>query len=361
MSQFVKRARRAIAIVVMGLAAGSAAAANFRPMLPVITRLLLDDEPGLQQRIAAASATAAGNPACTALTPFYWEIGDRNSRLAEGRGGNDPAAAPDADTSMAIASASKWVFSTYAVEKRAGQISAADIKLLNFTSGHTNFANCPALSSVAGCLEAPGEDGGTNGDYVPEHDGKYYYNGGHMQVLADAMGLGAMHNAALAAEVRSVLGTDLNLAYFQPQPPGGIYTTPADYARFLRRLLDGSYSHMGPLLGSHAACAHPNSAECPSAIYSPLNQSQPGPVNDLGDESWHYSLGHWVEDDPQTGDGAFSSAGGFGFYPWIDRSKTYYGVLARVDTRTSHTRPAGKESVDCGRLIRAAWLDGRPR
>jgi len=30
-----------------------------------------------------------------------------------------------------------------------------------------------------------------------------------------------------------------------------------------------------------------------------------------------------------VGDGAFSSPGAFGFYPWIDRTKTNYGVLAR--------------------------------
>jgi hypothetical protein len=70
-------------------------------------------------------------------------------------------------------------------------------------------------------------------------------------------------------------------------------------------------------------------------------------------ESWHYSLGHWVEDDPKVGDGAFSSAGLFGFYPWVDASKTWYGVVARM-------APAGAlDSVDCGRIIRKAWVTGQ--
>ena len=55
-------------------------------------------------------------------------------------------------------------------------------------------------------------------------------------------------------------------------------------------------------------------------------------------------------DDPTVGDGAFSSAGSFGFYPWIDAGKTYYGIVAR-----SVSAGSGVDSVMCGRLIRKAW------
>jgi hypothetical protein len=199
------------------------------------------------------------------------------------------------------------------------------------------------------------------GDYIAAADGRFYYNGGHMQVMANAMGLGALHDAALAGEIKSMLGTSLNLAYFQPHLAGGIYSSAGDYAQFLRNMLTGVYRYMAPLLGSSAVCTHANSADCPSALYSPINQSQPGLVNDVSDEAWHYSLGHWVEDDPQVGDGAFSSAGAFGFYPWIDSSKTYYGILARFDAANRRPTPAGKASVDCGRLISAAWISGLPR
>ena len=60
-----------------------------------------------------------------------------------------------------------------------------------------------------------------------------------------------------------------------------------------------------------------------------------------------------MEDDPVVGDGAFSSPGAFGFYPWIDASKTYYGVLARQGAAGT-----GVDSVNCGRLIRKAWVTG---
>ena len=85
-------------------------------------------------------------------------------------------------------------------------------------------------------------------------------------------------------------------------------------------------------LGTHAVCTNP--ATCPTAL------NTPSPAN----ESWHYSVGHWVEDDPVVGDGAF------GFYPWIDAGKARSGILAR-----SSGTGSGFESVMCVRLIRKAY------
>ena len=81
---------------------------------------------------------------------------------------------------------------------------------------------------------------------------------------------------------------------------------------------------------------------CPTAVYSP------SPL------AWHYSYAHWVEDEPTTGDGAFSSPGAFGFYPWIDATKTYYGILARAVVGGG----AYLESAMCGRLLRKAFVTG---
>lgn len=313
--------------------------------------------PSLAQRATAATTTATANAACTSITPFYWEIGDASGSLASGTGGDGGSTPPSSTTQMLIASASKWIFSTYVVEKQSGVLSASDIKYLNFESGYTNFSSCSTTSTVSSCLSEAGTNGGTNGDYVPLTDGNFFYNGGHMQVLANALGMGAENNAALAIDIKSIIGTNVALAYIQPQLAGGIYSTSADYARFLRNMLDGHYSHMLSLLGSNAVCAHANSTDCPTAIYSPVNQSAPGvSSNDVSDEAWHYSLGHWVEDDPSNGDGAFSSPGAFGFYPWIDQSKTYYGILARFDI--THAS-AGVASTFCGRLIRKAWTLGQ--
>lgn len=284
-------------------------------------------------RIAAATATAqSSSNACAAIRPFYWELGDRSAALTSGAvGGN----AYGPGTTMNIASASKWLYGAYVVQRRAGVLSAEDIKHLTFRSGYTRFALCLPAQTVDGCLNYL-----NNGAYVPASDGRFDYGGGHMQKHASLMNLGGMNNAALAAELRSQLGADIALAFSQPQPAGGVVSTPADYARFLRKLLDGTLA-LGSRLGSQAVCTNP--LTCPTADGTPVPTT----------ESWHYSLGHWVEDDPQVGDGAFSSAGAFGFYPWIDAARTHYGIVAREAGAGS-----GEASANCGRLIRKAWVTG---
>ena len=293
--------------------------------------------PSEAQRIAAATATASGNPACTAAAPFYWEVGDRSAPRASGsvnRAGNTTVYT--ADTSMALASATKWLFGAYVVELRAGTPSADEVRHLHFRSGHTSFVSCLPGQTVDGCLAFPA----ANGAYTAATDGRFFYDGGHMQKLASLVGLGNMNNGALATELRSLLGDDVAISFNQPQLAGGAQGTPADYARFLRKMLDGRL-RLGALLGTQAVCTNP--ATCPNALATPV------PAN----ESWNYSLGHWVEADPVVGDGAFNSAGAFGFYPWIDATRSWYGVLARQAAAGS-----GNESANCGRLIRKAWVSG---
>jgi CubicO group peptidase (beta-lactamase class C family) len=165
-----------------------------------------------------------------------------------------------------------------------------------------------------------------------------------MQNHAVLMGLGALDNDGLARELRSQLGRDVALRYSQPQPAGGVVTSAADYARVLRKLLTGELA-LGAQLGQHAVCT--NRLRCPGqALHTPV------PLV----EAWHYGLGYWIEDDPVFGDGTFSSAGAFGFYPWINAAVQGYGVIARKGAMGS-----GHDSVLCGRLLRKAWADGQPR
>ncbi len=298
--------------------------------------------PDTATRSSAATSTAQNNAACTAIRPFYWEIGDRSQRLASAsvnQAGN--ATTYTADTLMQIASASKWLYGAYVAERRSGMLTAEDTQFLTFTSGYTSFAaigDCFASDTVASCVAR-----GDNDVPTPAHVGRFFYNGGHMQKhasLAGGMNLGAMDSAALAAELRRLLGSDINLSFSQPQPAGGVRTTANDYARFLRKLLNNQL-HLGALLGSTKVCTNP--ATCATAISTPIG-------NGL---NWNYSIGHWVEDDATRSDGAFSSAGAFGFYPWVDGSKTWYGVVARQDMAGG-----GNDSADCGALIRKAWVTG---
>lgn len=300
--------------------------------------------PTLAQRSDAAMQTAQSdvNP-CAAIQPFYWEIGDRNASLAAGSitSASDPTVYT-ADSQMAIASASKWIYGAYVAQLRAGSLTDDDIRFLTFRSGYTSFSSCLPTHSVDECVAYQ-----NNGQYHTITDGSFSYDGGHMQMHASLNGLGPLRNADLAAEIRAQIGTDIALGYSQPQLAGGIFTTAGDYARFLRKLLGGELS-LGALLGTHGVCTNPMT--CAQAINTPIPTF----------ESWNYSLGHWVEVDPVVGDGAFSSAGAFGFYPWIDADKAWYGIVARkqvpVGQDPDQSLGEGYRSAQCGRLIREAWL-----
>ncbi|HEY9029172.1 MAG TPA: hypothetical protein VIP05_33110 [Burkholderiaceae bacterium] len=286
--------------------------------------------PTIAQRAAAAASAASQASDCVAVQPFYWSIGDATGKQGDGSVG---AAPPTAQTIMSIASASKLVYGAYVAEQRGGVLTDTDIRFLTFTSGYTDFTGCQPGETVDAC-----EADGSNATHVDANDGKFYYNGGHMEKHAADNGLGAFDSAALAGAINATLGT--SFAYSQPQLAGGIYTDATHYGAFLQRIVGGQLK-IGALLGTHPVCTNPFT--CDAAVYTPIPS-----------ESDHYSIGHWVEDDPQVGDGAFSSPGAFGFYPWVDRSKTWWGIVAR-SVMVSDEQVA-LDSAKCGRRIRAAWV-----
>jgi hypothetical protein len=296
-----------------------------------------------QQRAQAATQTAQNNASCIAVQPFYWEVGNSSVVLAGATAGG---ATPTAITPMLIASASKWIFGSYVVELRNGSpLSANDLSALRMQSGHTNlkYGVCKTSLTVDSCFNA-NNGAGTNADVDNNAIGKFFYNGGHFQWLADTdLVLATKSSSTLQAAVAAQLGTDFTFTYDSPQLAGGVQTTGQDYGFFLRKILSNQL-RMHDMLGTNAVCTNP--ATCPQALYAPIGSS----------ESWHYSLGHWVEDDPTVGDGAFSSPGAFGFYPWIDASKTYYGVLARYSLPVQIGDTVATDSVLCGRKIRKAWM-----
>jgi hypothetical protein len=292
-------------------------------------------EPTNEQRTNAARSTAEGGTNCKAVHPFYWSIGDAHGVLVDGSVGRR---APTATTTMPVASASKLVYAAFIAQQRHGQLTDEDVRFLTFTSGYTHFRNCRRGQTIAQC-DAFRE----NGEHDPADDGKFFYNGGHMEHHAVLDGLGGLDDDALARAVNEALGTSFR--YLQPQLAGGISTTAADYGEFLRRIVDGQLQ-MKAMLGTHEVCTNPRT--CSTAAESPFTQADV-----------HYSVGHWVEDDPR-GDGAYSSAGAFGFYPWISKDKTTWGVLARFQP-TLNGAKAGAASLMCGREIRAAWMNGAVR
>lgn len=279
----------------------------------------------------AAKHAAETDPTCTALGDFYWEIGDAKGITASGAAGTTYTRTSDMD----VASASKLVFGAYVVERFKADPTKIDRRAMMMLSGYTSlgYASCLLAKTVQACFDAA-----DNATYTAENADKFFYNGGHFQKYAVDLGLGALDEAGLTTEIQQEVGTDFAFTYSSPQLAAGLHTTAAAYASFLQKILDGRLA-IHDALGKDAVCTLPSA--CPAAVSSPA-----------APHAWHYSYGHWVEDDPADGDGAFSSPGAFGFYPWIDASKRFYGIVARhVVSATAYI-----ESAMCGAAIRRAFF-----
>jgi len=306
--------------------------------------------------IAAAQATAKDNFLCRSIEPFYWEIGDATGTLISASVGLDSTGAPVlATTKMDVASASKWLYGTYVVQirKSAANLTAQDINFLHQTSGYTNMGGlghpagtCPpsdSPDSINACLALINPTDDLPYNYQdPATVGFFDYDGGHFENHASLYtGIADLGVQALGPALSRQMGPGVRFIYTQPLLAGGINMTPATYALVLQHIVDGSL-FMHDALGTSPVCT----------LASPTCKSLNSPVP----FAWHYSIAHWVEDDAANhGDGAFSGAGGQGFYPWIEASKTYYGLIGRVKTGVGQQ---GQQSVRCGGLIRHAWDTG---
>ncbi len=345
--------------------------------------------PTLDDRQAAAQIAADGSD-CKNLN-FYWEIGDAagNKRSGNGPGGL-ALTKVQRTTSGYIASAGKWLFGAYVAEKRGGLPTDADLPYLTLKSGHHEQGNCGFALTPTGqrtvfkCGE-PGNNPKTvadgphleNGQTVP---GRYYYEPGHFEALAALDGSLGLASAT-ALQLGPIIGGALHiggLSYGGVVLAGQARIDAANYALFLRQVLDGSL-RMASLLGASSVCTstaaaglnqtplycNRNANQDDRTAFAPPLQAALDSTPTLPDgttaiangEPWRYSLGHFVEKD-----GSFSSAGQFGFYPWIDASRSWYGVVSRYEmlNGTATQFLTYQASLLCGRSIRNAWLHAVP-
>lgn len=296
----------------------------------------------LQERIAAATETAqSASNSCVGARPFYWEVGSASQQLAGGsvNADGDPKTYTRSSR-LNLGSVSKWVFAAYVLERTGGVLTEDQRTKLQHLSGYVSLGKCYPGQTVGACYRY--ED---NETFTPEAVGAFDYDGGHMQRLAMDLGLGKLKRQQLATEVLSYVGTQLPLGFSVPMPAGGANGTPGGIAAFLRKLMNAQLL-LGAQLGASPVCTNPTTCSTGEALGTPV------PL----EESWTYSLGHWVESDPVRGDGSFSSAGTLGFYPWISANKTSYGLIAR-DVDAGNSWP----SVQCGRQVRKAWQTGTPQ
>lgn len=312
---------------------------------------------------AATEATAQNNSLCQRIQPFYWEIGDASGALDSGSLGVDSTTGKPvvSSTKLSIASASKWIYGMYVVQRGGAQgLTADDINFLHFTSGYTNMGSdaetstCPAppsgADSIDNCLTLVGPNGPYDAQN-PANIGVFFYDSGHEENHAGKYQpeISALGASALGGQIAAGLGlgSSITLTYSEPLLAGGIYTSANDYTTILRAVLSGALAMRGAL-GTSPVCAFTVGpcADGPLATFTPIVT-----------EHWHYSIAHWVEDDAsQNNDGSFSSPGAFGFYPWIDSTKTYYGVISRA--ASGQGLQEGLASAQCAVLMRKAWTSG---
>jgi hypothetical protein len=293
---------------------------------------ILHSAENLNNKLKAINRVLKSEALCQNLGDYYWEIGDKNGKLLSGSSNGTISS----DTNLLIASASKLVFAAYIVERKYGKLTNEEISYLEMTSGYDNL-NYLLCSSALAKTPLDCFNSRNNNKRTANHIGKFSYNGGHFQKLMVDFGLGDFNNSELTKNLQQVIGDEIKISYASPQAAAGMSTTPVEYAKFLRKVLKGEL-YISNLLGSDPVCTL--SKSCSNAV------SSPSPYD------WHYSIGHWVEDDVD-GDGAFSSSGAFGFYPWISQDKIYYGIFARYERQIK----AGVDSADCGKLIRKAFIE----
>jgi hypothetical protein len=282
----------------------------------------------------AVKATIEAASECRNIPQFYWEIGDADGPLASGRKGF----LFNADTRVNLASASKWIFATYLLEKY-GSLTNRQIKMLTQRSGYRSFLDqaCIFTWTVNECMDVQLPIYGFENPYTSENVGTFFYSGAHFQQLAIDLGLGNYASPRLTDEIQRYIDDD-EISYFFPAIGSGMRSSARTFGKLMRRMMRNEY-RIGALLGSSRICTLPSM--CPASLRSPL------------ETDWDYSLGHWVEHEPGGPDEVFSGPGLQGFYPWISADKSLYGMIS-----TEVFADLKAASSSCGGKMRKAWISG---
>ncbi|WP_165967378.1 hypothetical protein [Luteimonas aestuarii] len=301
-----------------------------------------------------AATAAANGSACTAARPFYWEIGDVGGPLVSGQVGGTLY---NRNSRMNLASASKWPLGAYILERYAGAPPPAVRDAAFMLTGYKPFNQllCTLAPTVKGCFNMIG-----NNVQDPGAVGEFFYSGGNSQYVAASpslLDMGDFTTAQLTAEVQLTLGTTMEYQY--PALPAGLEGSAAEYAEFLIRMMTPPASG-GLVMHDHLGVDTIPTLPCPPG--------QSG-CTAAGTVAWSYGYHYWIEDNATAGqfnpplspvvgpgDGAYSSAGAWGFYPWISADKSLYGIVARRGLLGT----AFRASAICGQAIRYAYTGYTP-
>ena len=196
------------------------------------------------------------------------------------------------------------------------ELLCLNVGLFNFETCVINIANINADNGIV-----PGEE--------------FFYASTHLQV-AGLMAIKA-RGVATWQDVFSEFKTQTSLfpsstydlpSSSNPRLAGGMHWTGEEYMAFLRALRNGTLLNstlMSQILADQTATA--------TIVYSPA-------VTGL-EEDWHYGFGLWHECQSATYNCTpgtrISSPGAYGAYPFWDRSKGYFGIVARQGALRTYT------------------------
>lgn len=200
-------------------------------------------------------------------------------------------------------------------------------QLLSFTSGLTDGPLCLDLGNAnfENCVINIANTNAGNGNTPGQ---EFFYANPHLQV-AGLMAIRARGFSTwqdVFTEFKTQTGLFANATYdlpssSNPRLAGGMHWTGDEYLAFLRALKNGQLlnaASMAQLLTDHTATA--------TIVSSPI-------ATGLGEE-WHYGLGLWHECASTSFNcnaaiTRVSSPGAYGSYPFWDREKNYFGLVAR--------------------------------
>ncbi len=204
--------------------------------------------------------------------------------------------------------------------------------LLSFTSGLAPEAGCTALPliTLAACVNTIRDDPAA---LIAMPGTRYDYGSTHLHVAARMAEVvtGKSWNTVFGEQLRAPLGLPSEVSYytapqstlglFNPLIAGGLQATSDEYAKLLaisfhRGTYQGVTFAPAILFDQQATEPYPG-VVVGSSPYS----GAPAPVR--------YGLSAWLEcATPATGCSTISSAGAWGWTPWVDRAAGYYAILA---------------------------------
>jgi CubicO group peptidase (beta-lactamase class C family) len=253
-----------------------------------------------------------------------------------------------------VASSSKWVTaltllrlvdkgqmsladttSRYLTDQRTGKPwsgikgSVTLRQLLSFTSGFPGDHDCVQGNQVgfAECVQMIYEIPDAR---MRQPGSTYIYGNIHMELAARMaeVATGKTWAQIFAEEIKRPLSLSVGTLYGapNPNPAGSLGTTVVDYGKILAMV------HGGGVAGGQRLLSAELIAEQRRDQFGPQTVIGFSPYTKFG-YAYHYGLGAWRECEKPADAAAcdqdltVSSAGKFGWYPWLDSKNRYFGVF----------------------------------